>query len=66
VRAALANLHAAHAIVLTPAGDAVRMAHPFSAAPMGSPPHVEAWAKTGPHPVGQVVSSAALWRLAQP
>lgn len=35
VRAALRALHDAHAIVLTPAGDAVRMAHPFSAAPMG-------------------------------
>jgi hypothetical protein len=35
VRAALRRLHGAHAIVLTPAGDAVRMAHPFSAAPMG-------------------------------
>ncbi len=35
VRAALRQLHEAHAIVLTSAGDAVRMAHPFSAAPMG-------------------------------
>ena len=35
VRAALRDLHDARAIVLTPAGDAVRMAHPFSAAPMG-------------------------------
>jgi Alkylmercury lyase len=35
VRAALRHLHNAHAIVLTPAGDAVRIAHPFSAAPMG-------------------------------
>ena len=35
VRAALRALHDARAIVLTPAGDAVRMAHPFSAAPMG-------------------------------
>jgi hypothetical protein len=35
VRAALQSLHDAHAIVLTPARDAVRMAHPFSAAPMG-------------------------------
>jgi len=35
VRASLRHLHDAHAIVLTPAGDAVRMAHPFSAAPMG-------------------------------
>ncbi len=32
---ALRNLHDAHAIVLTPGGAAVRMAHPFSAAPMG-------------------------------
>ena len=35
VRAAMRHLHEAHAIVLTPAGDAVRIAHPFSAAPMG-------------------------------
>ena len=35
VRSALHDLHDAHAIVLTPSGDAVRMAHPFSAAPMG-------------------------------
>ena len=35
VRGALRDLHDAHAIVLTPARDAVRMAHPFSAAPMG-------------------------------
>ncbi len=35
VRAALRDLHDAHAIVLTPARDAVRMANPFSAAPMG-------------------------------
>jgi Alkylmercury lyase len=35
VRAALRALHDAHAIVLTPAGDAIRIAHPFSAAPMG-------------------------------
>jgi hypothetical protein len=35
VGAAMRSLHEAHAIVLTPAGDAVRMAHPFSAAPMG-------------------------------
>ena len=35
VRAALRHLHDAHAIVLVPAGDAVRIAHPFSAAPMG-------------------------------
>ena len=156
VRAALRALHEAHAVVLTPAGDAVRMAHPFSAAPMGfvvgaegagvtgysgdrmwwggcawdsfgigaalaepvvirtrcpgcgralvlpagpaRPPdqdlvvhvpcparrwwddvvgtctnvrlfctsaHVEAWAQAGSHPVGQVVGSAAMWRLAQ-
>jgi hypothetical protein len=32
---ALRELAARHALVLTPAGDAVRMAHPFSAAPMG-------------------------------
>jgi hypothetical protein len=31
----LRELHAAHAIVLTGAGDAIRMAHPFSAWPMG-------------------------------
>lgn len=30
----LAQLAGAHALVLTPDGDAVRMAHPFSAAPM--------------------------------
>jgi hypothetical protein len=47
VRAALAGLHAAHAIVLTPAGDAVRMAHPFSAAPMGFVVGAE-----GPGPAG--------------
>ena len=35
VKDTLRNLHDAHAVVLTPAGDAVRMAHPFSAAPMG-------------------------------
>lgn len=35
VSGAMRNLHDAHAIVLTPSGDAVRMAHPFSAAPMG-------------------------------
>jgi len=35
VRAAFRHLHDAHAIVLVPAGDAVRIAHPFSAAPMG-------------------------------
>jgi hypothetical protein len=156
VRAALRHLHQAHAIVLTPAGDAVRMAHPFSAAPMGfvvtaegqgpagyagdrmwwggcawdsfgigaalgepvtirtlcpgcgrtleldasqaeppgqdlavhlprparrwwddvvgtcqnirlfcSPAHVDAWARSGPHPVGQVIPAAVMWRLAQ-
>lgn len=156
VRTALRQLHEAHAIVLAPAGDAVRMAHPFSAAPMGfvvtaggpgpagypgdrmwwggcawdsfgigaalgepvdirtlcpgcgralelragrggppgpdlavhvpiparrwwddvvgtcrsirlfcSPAHVGAWAQAGPHPVGQVVPSAVMWRLAQ-
>jgi Alkylmercury lyase len=156
VRSSLKDLHDAHAIVLTAAGDAVRMAHPFSAAPMGfvvsadgeaatgyagdrmwwggcawdsfgigaalretvvirtrcpgcgtaltiragrdRPPeqdlvvhvrwpasrwwddvvaactnirlfcsaaHVEAWARAG-HPVGAVITSAAMWRLAQP
>jgi hypothetical protein len=35
VRAAMRNLHDAHAIVLTAAGDEVRMAHPFSGTPMG-------------------------------
>jgi hypothetical protein len=35
VKDALRNLRDAHAIVPTTAGDAVRMAHPFSAAPMG-------------------------------
>jgi hypothetical protein len=35
VRRALRALHDAHQLVLTPEGDAVRMAHPFSAAPMG-------------------------------
>ena len=156
VRTALRQLHEAHAIVLAPAGDAVRMAHPFSAAPMGfvvmaggpgpagypgdrmwwggcawdsfgigaalgepveirtlcpgcgralelragrdgppgpdlvvhvptparhwwddvvgtclnirlfcSPVHVDSWAQAGPHPVGQVVPSAVMWRLAQ-
>lgn len=35
VGAALAELHDAHAVVLTPAGDGIRMAHPFSAWPMG-------------------------------
>jgi Alkylmercury lyase len=35
VLAALRDLHDRHALVLTPAGDAIRMAHPFSAAPMG-------------------------------
>jgi len=157
VRSSLRDLHDAHAIVLTAAGDAVRMAHPFSAAPMGfvvsadgeaatgyagdrmwwggcawdsfgigaalgetvvirtrcpgcgsaltvradrdRPPeqdlvvhvswpasrwwddvvaactnirlfcsasHVEAWACAGQHPVGAVIGSAAMWRLAQP
>jgi len=33
--AALCELHDRHALVLTSAGDAIRMAHPFSAAPMG-------------------------------
>ena len=32
---ALHRLHDRHALVLVPSGDAVRMAHPFSAAPMG-------------------------------
>src|SRR3954467_5333283 len=31
----LRELHDAHALVLTPAGDGIRMAHPFSAWPMG-------------------------------
>ncbi|MET9342753.1 organomercurial lyase [Nonomuraea sp. NPDC003804] len=35
VRASLRRLHDGHMIVLGPYGDAVRMAHPFSAAPMG-------------------------------
>jgi Alkylmercury lyase len=35
IRRNLAELHAAHLIVLAPDGDAIRMAHPFSAAPMG-------------------------------
>ena len=35
VRRALRELHDAHHLVLTADGDAVRMAHPFSAAPMG-------------------------------
>jgi hypothetical protein len=35
VAQALRSLHDAHALVLTDAGDAIRMAHPFSAAPMG-------------------------------
>ncbi len=35
VIAGLRELHDLHAIVLTPAGDGVRMAHPFSAWPMG-------------------------------
>ncbi len=35
VRAGLVELHARHLLVLAPDGDAIRMAHPFSAAPMG-------------------------------
>jgi hypothetical protein len=35
VMSALRELHDAHAIVLTAAGDSIRMAHPFSAWPMG-------------------------------
>ncbi|SDG16470.1 Alkylmercury lyase [Sinosporangium album] len=35
IRACLMRLHEAHALVLTEYGDAIRMAHPFSAAPMG-------------------------------
>ena len=35
VDVALGELHDKHAIVLTQAGDAIRMAHPFSAWPMG-------------------------------
>jgi hypothetical protein len=35
VAAGLRELHELHAIVLTGAGDAIRMAHPFSAWPMG-------------------------------
>jgi hypothetical protein len=35
VAAALRELHDMHAIVLTRAGDGVRLAHPFSAWPMG-------------------------------
>jgi hypothetical protein len=35
VAVALRELHDAHAIVLTGAGDSIRMAHPFSAWPMG-------------------------------
>jgi hypothetical protein len=156
VRDAMQNLHDAHAIVLTPAGDAVRMAHPFSAAPMGfvvgaegtgpagyagdrmwwggcawdsfgigaalgepvvirtrcpgcgrdlvlrtgpdqppgqdlvvhipwearrwwddvvatcgnirlfcGPSHVDAWARSGSYPVGQVIPAVTMWRLAQ-
>jgi hypothetical protein len=34
VSAALRELHDKHALVLTPAGDSIRMAHPFSAWPM--------------------------------
>lgn len=47
VRAALRGLHEAHAIVLTPAGDAVRMAHPFSASPMGFVVSADGVAATG-------------------
>jgi hypothetical protein len=47
VRGALHDLHDAHAIVLTPARDAVRIAHPFSAAPMGFVVRAE-----GPGPAG--------------
>ena len=156
VKDAMRHLHDAHAIVLTPAGDAVRIAHPFSAAPMGfvvgadgtgaagyagdrmwwggcawdsfgigaalgepvvirthcpgcgrdlvlragpdqppgqdlvvhipreasrwwddvvatcgnirlfcDPSHVDAWARSGPHPVGQVIPAVTMWRLAQ-
>src|SRR3954454_24785703 len=35
VDAGLRELHDAHALVLTEAGDCIRMAHPFSAWPMG-------------------------------
>src|SRR5690349_16164090 len=35
VAGALRELHDMHAVVLTPSGDAIRMAHPFSAWPMG-------------------------------
>jgi hypothetical protein len=35
VEAGLRELHDAHALVLTAAGDGIRMAHPFSAWPMG-------------------------------
>ncbi|GII89903.1 alkylmercury lyase family protein [Sinosporangium siamense] len=35
IRDSLIRLHEAHAIVLTEYGDAIRMAHPFSATPMG-------------------------------
>ena len=35
IEADLRRLHDRHALVLTPDGDAIRMAHPFSAAPMG-------------------------------
>src|SRR4051794_38459379 len=35
VDAGLRELHDAHALVLTAAGDGIRMAHPFSAWPMG-------------------------------
>jgi hypothetical protein len=35
IQAALTELHARHLLVLAVDGDAIRMAHPFSAAPMG-------------------------------
>jgi hypothetical protein len=47
VRAALQDLHDAHAIVLTSARDAVRIAHPFSAAPMGFVVSAEGRGPTG-------------------
>ena len=31
----------------------------------GDPSHVDAWASSGPHPVGQVIPSVTMWRLAQ-
>jgi hypothetical protein len=45
VRAALQFLHEIHAIVLTEPADAIRLAHPFSSAPMG---FVVSAAGTGP------------------